>query len=176
MTFAEVWGYHVSAVNTEPNRVPQENEGNPLSVDPLHHPLTFRWLSQILNRVQRHRCQTIYCLRKKKGSTEHECRFFFPRQFRDTAALIQREGTSWWIFEAERNDQLMNHYVRAVSLGWLANIDFSPCTSLQAVINYAGKYCSKSEKKTESYSKLAAAVLPKISHTNPMVSFASKFI
>ena len=135
-----------------------------------------RWLSQILNRVQRHRCQTIYCLRKKKGSTEHECRFFFPRHIRDTAGLIQREGTSWWIFEAERNDQLMNHYVRTISLGWLANIDFSPCTSLQAVINYAGKYCSKAEKKTESYSQLAAAVLPKVSHSNSMVSFVSKFM
>jgi ATP-dependent DNA helicase PIF1 len=138
--------------------------------------LTFRWLSQILNRVQRHRCQSAYCLRKKKGSTEYECRFFFPRRPRETAGLIQREGTSWWIFEAKRNDELMNHYVRAISLGWLANIDFSPCTSLQAVINYAGKYCSKSEKKTESYSKLADAVLPKVSHTNPMASFVSKFM
>jgi hypothetical protein len=115
-------------------------------------------------------------LRKKKGSTERECRFFFPRHIRDAAGLIQREGTNWWIFEAERNDQLMNHYVRAISLGWLANIDFSPCTSLQAVINYAGKYCTKAEKKTESYSQLAATVLPKVSHSNPMVSFASKFM
>ena len=42
MRFAEVWGNHVSAVNPEPDRMPQDNEGNPLSVDPLHHPLTFR--------------------------------------------------------------------------------------------------------------------------------------
>ncbi|XP_044714581.1 PIF1-like helicase domain-containing protein [Hirsutella rhossiliensis] len=33
-----------------------------------------------------------------------------------------------------RNDSLMNHFNPAIILGWLANIDISPCTSLQAVI------------------------------------------
>ncbi|XP_044718863.1 PIF1-like helicase domain-containing protein [Hirsutella rhossiliensis] len=71
------------------------------------------------------------------------------------AAVIRKEGKSYYIFEAARNDSLMNHFNPAIILGWLANIDISPCTSLQAVITYAAKYCSKSEKKTEPYCRLA---------------------
>ncbi|XP_044715328.1 PIF1-like helicase domain-containing protein [Hirsutella rhossiliensis] len=86
---------------------------------------------------------------------ERECRFNFPRALRELAAVIRKEGKSYYIFEAARNDSLMNHFNPAIILGWLANIDISPCTSLQAVITYAAKYCSKSEKKTEPYCKLA---------------------
>ncbi|KAM4060881.1 PIF1-like helicase [Hirsutella rhossiliensis] len=68
---------------------------------------------------------------------------------------MRKEGRSYFVFEAARNDSLMNHFNPAIVLGWLANIDISPCTSLQAVITYAAKYCSKSEKKTEPYCKLA---------------------
>jgi ATP-dependent DNA helicase PIF1 len=35
-------------------------------------------------------------------------------------------------------------------LGWQANIDFTPITSCKAVLAYIAKYCSKSEKKSES--------------------------
>ncbi|KAM4067788.1 PIF1-like helicase [Hirsutella rhossiliensis] len=86
---------------------------------------------------------------------ERECRFNFPRALRELAAVIRKEGKSYYIFEAAHNDSLMNHFNPAIILGWLANIDISPCTSLQAVITYAAKYCSKSEKKTEPYCKLA---------------------
>ncbi|KJZ70268.1 hypothetical protein HIM_10349 [Hirsutella minnesotensis 3608] len=60
--------------------------------------------------------------------------------------------------------------------GWLANIDISPCTSLQAVINYAAKYCSKMEKQTESYASLGRQILPYVSHQNPLLSFASRLM
>jgi ATP-dependent DNA helicase PIF1 len=59
---------------------------------------------------------------------------------RELAAVIRKEGRSYYIFEAARNDSLMNHFNPAVILGWLANIDISPCSSLQAVITYAAKY------------------------------------
>ncbi|XP_044718718.1 PIF1-like helicase domain-containing protein [Hirsutella rhossiliensis] len=54
------------------------------------------------------------------------------------AAVIRKEGKSYYIFEAARNDSLMNHFNPAIILGWLANIDISPCTSLQAVITAVG--------------------------------------
>ncbi|KAI8395766.1 hypothetical protein FOFC_21296 [Fusarium oxysporum] len=111
--FARIWRFHVTAFNPEPARVRQQGEGNPLAVNPLQHPLTFQWLSQVLNRCQRHHCSETYCLRKKKGSEEISCRFFFPRDTRDTA-------------DAARNDSLMNHYNRCLSLGWLANIESPP--------------------------------------------------
>ncbi|KAM4058148.1 PIF1-like helicase [Hirsutella rhossiliensis] len=98
---------------------------------------------------------------------ERECRFNFPRALRELAAVIRKEGKSYYIFEAARNDSLMNHFNPAIILGWLANIDISPCTSLQAVITYAAKYCSKSEKKTEPYCKLA---------DQPLLSFSSRLM
>ncbi|KGQ02733.1 DNA repair and recombination protein PIF1 [Beauveria bassiana D1-5] len=70
----------------------------------------------------------------------------------------------------------MNHFNPAIILGWLANIDISPCTSLQAVITYAAKYCSKSEKKTEPYCKLADQVLPHTAHHQPLLSFSSRLM
>ncbi|KAL3955881.1 hypothetical protein ACCO45_009900 [Purpureocillium lilacinum] len=153
--FARIWSFHVTAFNPEPARVQQQGEGNPLAVNPLQHPLTFQWLSQVLNRCQRHHCSEAYCLRKKKGSEEISCRIFFPRDTRDVAGVVRRQGQSYFSFEAARNDSLMNHYSR-----------------LQAVINYAAKYCSKMEKQTESYASLGRQILPYVSHQIPLHSFA----
>ncbi|KAM4067926.1 ATP-dependent DNA helicase PIF1 [Hirsutella rhossiliensis] len=89
---------------------------------------------------------------------------------------MRKEGRSYFVFEAARNDSLMNHFNPAIVLGWLANIDISPCTSLQAVITYAAKYCSKSEKKTEPYCKLADQVLPHTAHLQPLLSFSSRLM
>ncbi|KAJ3455288.1 hypothetical protein MRS44_013888 [Fusarium solani] len=153
--FARTWGFHVTAINPEPSRTMPQGEGNPLSVDPLSIEMTFLRLSQIVNRCQRHKCNTTYCLRVRKrtgdlardmegaaadieaanvANPERECRFDFPRALRELAAVIRKEGRSYYVFEAARNDSLMNNFNPAIILGWLANIDISPCTSLQAVI------------------------------------------
>ncbi|KAH7230301.1 hypothetical protein B0J15DRAFT_473109 [Fusarium solani] len=110
------------------------------------------------------------------ANPERECRFDFPRALRELAAVIKKEDRSYYVFEAARNDSLMNNFNPAIILGWLANIDISPCTSLQAVITYAAKYCSKAEKKTESFSRLADQVLPHISHVQPLLSFPSRLM
>ncbi|TVY65458.1 ATP-dependent DNA helicase pif1 [Fusarium oxysporum f. sp. cubense] len=195
--FARTWGFHVTAINPEPSRTMPQGEGNPLSVDPLSIEMTFLRLSQIVNRCQRHKCNTTYCLRVRKrtgdlardmegaaadieaanvANPERECRFDFPRALRELAAVIRKEGRSYYVFEAARNDSLMNNFNPAIILGWLANIDISPCTSLQAVITYAAKYCSKSEKKTESFARLADQVLPHTSHVQPLLSFSSRLM
>jgi hypothetical protein len=85
-------------------------------------------------------------------------------------------GKGWWSFEAERNDTHLNQYNALITLCWLANIDCSPCTSVEAVINYAAKYCSKSETQTSTYAQIAKSILPHISSHNPMVSFVSKLM
>ncbi|KID82377.1 ATP-dependent DNA helicase PIF1 [Metarhizium guizhouense ARSEF 977] len=195
--FARTWGFHITAINPEPTRTMPQGEGNPLTVDPLSTELTFLRLSQIVNRCQRHRCNTTYCLRVRKrtvdlardmegaaadieaanaANPERERRFDFPRALRELAAVIRKEGKSYYVFEAARNDNLMNHFNPAIILGWLGNIDISPCTSLQAVITYAAKYCSKSEKKTEPYCKLADQVLPHTAHLQPLLSFSSRLM
>ncbi|EFZ03816.2 reverse transcriptase [Metarhizium robertsii ARSEF 23] len=110
------------------------------------------------------------------ANPERECRFNFPRALRELATVIRKEGKSYYVFEAARNDNLMNYFNPAIVLGWLANIDISPCTSLQAVITYAAKYCSKSEKKTEPYCMLADQVLPHTAHLQPLLSFSSRLM
>ncbi|TWU71531.1 hypothetical protein ED733_000738 [Metarhizium rileyi] len=195
--FARTWGFHITAINPEPTRTVPQGEGNPLSADPLSIEMSFLRLSQIVNRCQRHRCNTTYCLRVRKttgelardmegaaadigaanaANPERECRFNFPRALRELATVIRKEGKSYYVFEAARNDNLMNYFNPAIVLGWLANIDISPCTSLQAVIMYAAKYCSKSEKKTEPYCMLADQVLPHTAHLQPLLSFSSRLM
>ncbi|EEU34868.1 uncharacterized protein NECHADRAFT_98098 [Fusarium vanettenii 77-13-4] len=128
--FARIWGYHVSAVNPEPQRVQAPREGNPLISNLLEHPLTVQFLSIVVNRLSKHTKQV---------------------------------------------DQ-MNHYNRLLAVAWLANTDVSPCTSLQQVIDYAAKYCSKSEKKSESFAQIGKALMPRVKDHNPLISFTLKLL
>ncbi|XP_044718765.1 PIF1-like helicase domain-containing protein [Hirsutella rhossiliensis] len=83
----------------------------------------------------------------------------------------------WGRYEwGERNDGQVNHYNRLLTVAWLANTDVSPCTSLQQVIDYAAKYCSKSEKKSESFAQIGKALMPRVKDHNPLISFASKLL
>jgi hypothetical protein len=41
-------------------------------------------------------------------------------------------------------------------MGWIANTDIQPLTSLHAVLAYLGKYVSKPEKSLLSYTELQA--------------------
>ena len=70
----------------------------------------------------------------------------------------------------------MNQFNRLITLCWLANTDISPCTGIEAVINYAAKYCSKTETPTSTYADIARSILPHVSDSNPMLSFASKMM
>jgi hypothetical protein len=199
---ADFWGIHVSATNPEPHRILPQGEGNPLAVDPLEVPMTFRFLSRVVNRVQRHKCTEAYCLRRpkpavwaaiqhqqpdiarralagggfKRGEIPRICRFWFPKPLRDTPALVGRPGGTYYVFEGSRNDERLNQFNRTVILGWLANIDFAPCTSEAAVTNYMGKYCTKAETKTDAYKNLGLEVVPKVSASRPLTSFAAKIM
>ncbi|XP_044714777.1 ATP-dependent DNA helicase PIF1 [Hirsutella rhossiliensis] len=78
--------------------------------------------------------------------------------------------------QGERNDGQINHYNRLLTVAWLANTDVSPCTSLQQVIDYAAKYCSKSEKKSESFAQIGKALMSRVKDHNPLISFTSKLL
>ncbi|KAI8710750.1 ATP-dependent DNA helicase [Fusarium sp. LHS14.1] len=173
--FARIWGYHVSAVNPEPQRIQAPGEGNPLISDLLEHPITVQFLSMVVNRVQRHRCNN-YCMQLNKHTKQVECRFGFPHGQRLLASLEKLPHSKHWSFRGERNDSQMNHYNRLLAVAWLANTDVSPCTSLQQVIDYAAKYCSKSEKKNESFAKIGKALMPRVKDHNPLISFTSKLL
>jgi hypothetical protein len=61
-------------------------------------------------------------------------------------------------------------------LGWLANTDATPCTSLRAVLNYFAKYCSKAEKQTQPYKEMISELIPMVNNSRPMVSLVAKMM
>ncbi|XP_073287600.1 uncharacterized protein [Primulina huaijiensis] len=71
---------------------------------------------------------------------------------------------------------MMNPYNPTTLLGWRANVDMSPCTSIQAVVAYLVKYCSKDEPNTATYNDITRSLLPYLSHRQPDLSYASKLM
>ena len=69
------------------------------------------------------------------------------------------ENNKYPRFYPQRNDELLNQHNITMLLGWQANIDFTPITSCKAVLAYIAKYCSKVEKKSESYSTMFNSIL-----------------
>src|ERR1700722_14306750 len=59
---------------------------------------------------------------------------------------------------------------------WIANADIQPPTGLHAVLSYVGKYVSKPEKSSASYTELQAQILPCIHDQAPLLSFVSKML
>lgn len=102
------------------------------------------------------------------------CKFWFPKVLGESPALVARPGATYYAFEDAKNDNCLNQFIRTVILGWLANIDFAPCTSKATVTNYMGKYCSKAKTKTDAYEKLGTELVPKVSAARLLVSFAAK--
>ncbi|KAK8912613.1 ATP-dependent DNA helicase PIF5 [Metarhizium anisopliae] len=111
-----------------------------------------------------------------KRTKQVECRFGFPHGQRLLASLDKLPHSKHWCFRGERNDSQVNHYNRLLTVAWLANTDISPCTSLQQVVDYAAKYCSKSEKKSESFAQIGKALMPRVKDQNPLISFTSKLL
>jgi len=58
----------------------------------------------------------------------------------------------------------------------MANTDIQPPTSLHTVLSYIGKYVSKPEKSSASYTELQAQTLPYINDRAPLLSFVSKML
>ena len=58
----------------------------------------------------------------------------------------------------------------------MANTDIQPPTTLHAVLSYVGKYVSKPEKASASYTELQGQVLPYINDHAPLLSFVSRML
>ena len=132
--FAELWHRHVRAVNPEPERISGLYATSALQSDDLELKNTMANLSDIVNRVQLHKCNAS-CQRRKKGAAEGEeyCRFYFPRALRERGVVSKEHNPNHWSFIPATNDSRLNPYNRLVSMAWRANTDISPCTSMHAV-------------------------------------------
>jgi hypothetical protein len=58
----------------------------------------------------------------------------------------------------------------------MANTYIQPPTTLHAVLSYIGKYVSKPEKASMSYTELQGQVLPYINDRAPLLSFVSRML
>ena len=61
-------------------------------------------------------------------------------------------------------------------MGWIANTDIQLPATLGAVLSYIGKYVSKPEKSSTSYTELQAQVLPCVNNQAPLLSFVSRML
>ena len=175
--FAELWHRHVRGVNPEPERTTGLYDTSALQSDNLELKNTMANFSDIVNRVQPHRCSP-YCQRRKKGAAgdEEYCRFYFPRLHRERGVVSKEHNPNQWSFIAATNDSQMNPYNRLVSMAWRANTDVSPCTSMHAVMTYIAKYASKEEKATTPYRDIMRRVIPRVSSEKPFLSFVARML
>ena len=61
-------------------------------------------------------------------------------------------------------------------MGWMANTDIQPPTSLEAVLSYIAKYVSKPEKSSDLYLEMQARILPYVNDQAPLLSFVFKML
>lgn len=61
-------------------------------------------------------------------------------------------------------------------MGWLANVDVSPCTDQKAVLYYISKYCTMAETKTANLDDIMKELLPRVSSKSLMYSLIIKFM
>lgn len=187
--WASRWGDVLTALNPDIRHRTERGQGDPLAL-PMSNmskkDYNYRLLADIVNYAQKHGCSS-YCQAIPKDKArearaagrpppEPECKGGFPHPLRESAGTTQRAKQKWHSFAPRRNDPKLNAYNRTVSFAWLANTDLSPCTNAQAVVDYAGKYASKSEKKSDAFSVMSRQVLPGIAERQPLLSFITKFL
>ena len=173
--FAQYWGLVITAWNPDQLRLPDAR--NPASLAPADVVNTADQFAAFLNRLQMHSaCRAPYCLRAKKGGDQPTCRFFFPRPLFMDPVVTKEINHKSWLFSPARNQEALNQCAPAITMGWMANTDIQPPTTLRAVLSYVGKYVSKPEKSSTSYTELQAQVLPCVNDQAPLLSFVSRML
>jgi hypothetical protein len=104
------------------------------------------------------------------------CKSHFPRAHTAEAAVTKEINHKSYIFGAGRNQEDLNPYCPLVTLGWLANTDLQPSTSLFAVVEYIEKYISKAEKSSISYADIVKKISPHINSRAPVLSLTAKLL
>ncbi|KAJ9297950.1 hypothetical protein DTO271G3_4171 [Paecilomyces variotii] len=175
--FARWWGKHVSAVN--PPRGPGDRgpeDRSPISLPFNVTPNTLGFLSNLINRLQRHVCSRQYCLRPDKYTRELHYRFRFPHACREEPGIEQPPGLGYYVIYPKHNNPTLNRFNTLVTICWKANTDFLPCTGSQAILNYLAKYISKGEKYTESCKNFLQNLFTQLTTANPFLLLVWKLI
>ena len=173
--FAQYWGSLITATNPDPLRLPDAR--NPASLAPASVVNTADQFAAFVNRLQMHStCKAPYCLRTTRTSEQPRCRFFFPRPLFPDPVVTKEINEKAWLFSPARNQPYLNQCSPVITMGWMANTDVQPPTSLRAVLTYIGKYVSKPEKSSASYVELQSQIIPYINERSPLHSFVSRML
>lgn len=160
---------------------------DPLRLSDARNPASVAWadaantadqFSAFLNRLQVHlACIVSQCLRVKRALGQSPtCRFFLPRPLLPEAVVTKDINHKGWLFSPARNHAYPNQCAPIINVSWMANTDIQPLTTLRAVLSCVGKYVSKPEKSSESYSQLQTQILPYINDRSPLLSFTSRML
>ena len=108
--------------------------------------------------MERHtRCNAAYCLRKKSGQQQSECRFKYPRPIQDNSDILFEklsDGTICATVSSKRNNTRVNSHSRLLLQNWRANVDLQVIVDVMACAHYMSKYVSKSEPCTRPVSDI----------------------
>lgn len=89
-------------------------------------------LIHLLNRVQKHTMCGNHCLRKNLKTGKLSCRYKFPKPNSEQSTMEQEGGV--YTFVPLRNDGYIQRYNHIITSIWRANTDFSPISSIDAVM------------------------------------------
>lgn len=143
----------VTAMNPNCDEAPADIHPSSIRFNEVIHPN--QDMAQLLDKVQKHSHNRFSCMRKKPGSNREFCRFNFPHEMREAPELLQDPNNNRFTFFPRRNDPYLNKFNISIMRSWRANLDISPVTSKQALIQYVAKYTAKPEtSRSETFKKL----------------------
>jgi hypothetical protein len=70
----------------------------------------------------------------------------------------------------------LNQCIPVITIGWIANTDIQPPTTLYTILNYIGKYISKPEKLSMFYTEIQVQILLYVNSKVLLLSFVSKIL
>lgn len=101
---------YITAINPEPERTRDPiYENLPIQSSPDEQEFTAQELHGVIDRVQKHIHNTYY-LRKKLGSKDLICRFYFPEACHNEPLVTKDLSPLSWMYDEPRNDEWLNNY------------------------------------------------------------------
>ena len=138
---------------------------NPLDVSDIEQDY-----NDLVNTVERHtKCNAAYCLRKKTGQNQLQCRFNYPRPIQLQTTIEFEELTNKRIrakVATKRNDPLINSHNKSLLQYWRANVDVQTIVDIEDCVRYMTKYAAKAETKSQTAKQIFKTCVSKLSPTS----------
>jgi hypothetical protein len=84
------------------------------------------------------------------------CHFSYSRKLFLELVVTKEINHKSWLFSLIQNQAYLNQYSIIIIIGWMANTNIQPLTSLEALLSYIAKYMSKLKKSSDLYLEIQA--------------------